>query len=71
MGGGNILINGDFKNLMNQRGQSVYDAGGYNIDAWMNDAVGVVTPTSAGLRLETPNQSGYVRKDNTWTKFRV
>lgn len=39
----NLLLNGDFIDPVNQRGQSSYVGSGYNIDMWRNNTSGTIT----------------------------
>jgi hypothetical protein len=52
-GEGNILFNGDFKNAINQRGQSSYTGAGYGIDGWFSQTWNpiTVTLTASGLAI--------------------
>lgn len=57
LGGGNILLNGDFRpgRLINQRGQASYPSTGYCIDAWTAvGTAGSVTPGADGLVIASP-----------------
>lgn len=48
----NLLINGDFRNPVNQRGQLSYSAQGYTIDRWrLNSVYGTVTINSGYISL--------------------
>ncbi|MBQ9946961.1 MAG: hypothetical protein IJO91_01110 [Oscillospiraceae bacterium] len=55
----NILINSDFRGIINQRGQSVYSAAGYTVDGWCLaksgtiEKIGTVTVADDGLVIES------------------
>ena len=55
----NLLDNSDFKNLVNQRGQTSYTSSGYAIDRWQ-----IFEYPNSGITPELSLASGYVRLGN-------
>lgn len=48
----NLLDNSDFRNLVNQRGQTTYTSAGYTIDRWKTIGAGTVTPSANGVTIQ-------------------
>jgi hypothetical protein len=62
-GGVNILVNGDFKNPINQRGQSSYTTPGYGPDGWQISGDWVsLTLTDDGFLCTTGQDGGPLRQ---------
>lgn len=47
----NYLDNSDFTNAVNQRGQTTYSSGGYNIDRWTAPVMGNISLSGYGMKL--------------------
>ena len=47
----NLLDNSDFTNAVNQRGQTTYSSGGYNIDRWTAPVMGNISLSGYGMKL--------------------
>ncbi len=54
----NLLDNSDFRNPVNQRGQTSYATGGYCIDRWVNMRDDVITLTDDGISFLSNKNTG-------------
>lgn len=59
----NLLDNSDFRNPVNQRGQSSYNSAGYTIDRWdINNTTEIITLASTGITVKAKSGlHGYFR----------
>lgn len=69
----NLLDNSDFRNPVNQRGQTTYTVSGYTIDRWIANKAQPVIVNTDGITLDGTNDSIVLRqklntlKDGTYT----
>ena len=57
----NLLDNSDFRNPVNQRGKTNYDAIGYTIDRWLKEDTSIVSIGNEGITIDnTSNTKGEV-----------
>ena len=55
----NLLINSDFRNPINQRGQTSYTTSGYTVDRWRTVNATSVTVQEGSIKLEQPSDAQY------------